>query len=157
MEINIELDGIKEFVEHLDNLQFEMEKIIVEEMTDISMLAEEGAKALAPKDVGDLADSITFDGAVNEGGLITVRGGSNLSYALERHEAPYGSGTYSKYDMGRLIPDYYVDGRGLRTRRSNGWRGYPAGRKYLENMMKAIEPDWQRAEERMLQRILDLV
>ncbi len=154
----IEWEGLDEFHDMLDKMESEAENIIMDEMTKFGMLAEEGTKALAPHDKGDdgLTGSINFDKAKKEGNSIVVRGGSNLEYALRRHEEPYRPGVHAKYERGRHYPGYYVDGRGAGTRGKSNWRGYQPGRKYMENAIKAIEPDYDKMNARALERILEI-
>lgn len=153
----IEWEGLKEFHDALDSMEKEAEKIIMEEMTEFGMLAEEGTKKLAPHDEGDgLVDSINFDKAKREGSSIVVRGGSNSEYALRRHEEPYRLGVHDKYKSGKHWPGFYIDGRGRGTRGKPSWRGYRPGRKYMENAIKAIEPDYDKMNERALKRILEV-
>lgn len=125
-------------------------RILREEFTKYGFLLEEGGKALAPEDEGDLAASINFSGLRVSSSGVEGEVGSNLSYALRRHEEPYSSGTRPKYSRGSKFPDYYKNGKGLETRQKS-WRGYPAGRKYLENAVAASENYYNE----MLQRILD--
>lgn len=150
----IKWDGLDEFIDLLDKMDQNTEKIIMEEMTTFGMLAEEGAKALVHHDEGNLEDSINFDKATKENGEIVVRGGSNLEYALRRHEEPYRMGVYDKYSEGKHWPNYYVGGKGRGTHRKSAWRGYKPGRKYLENAVKAIEPDYDIMNKRAMERIL---
>lgn len=153
---NIEWEGLDEFAEILDKMDKQSEKIIMDEMTKLGMLAEEGAKALVHHDHGDLEDSLSFDRAKKEGRNIVVHGGSNLEYALRRHEEPYRPGVHDKYENGRHYPNYYLNGRGRGTHRKPKWRGYKPGRKYLENTIKAIEPDYNKVNTRALERILEI-
>lgn len=152
----IQWEGLDEFAEILDKMDKQSEKIIMDEMTKLGMLAEEGAKALVHHDHGDLEDSLSFDRARKEGRNIVVRGGSNLEYALRRHEEPYRPGVHNKYERGRNYPNYYLNGRGRGTHRKPSWRGYKPGRKYMENAIKAIEPDYNKMNTRALERILGI-
>ncbi|MUK89154.1 HK97 gp10 family phage protein [Ornithinibacillus sp. L9] len=130
---DIEWKGLKEFTQLLDNMSENVEKIVLEEYTKFGMLAEEGTKALVHHAEGNLEDSINFDKAVKEGDSIVVRGGTNVVYALRRHEEPgIGEGTAGK----------------------PAWRGYTPGPKYLENAIKAISKDYDKMNERALKRIL---
>ncbi len=153
---SIEWEGLDEFHDMLDKMEKEHENIIMDEMTKFGMLAEEGTKALVHHDHGDLEDSINFDKAKKEGRDIIVRGGSNLVYALRRHEEPYRMGVHHKYENGRKFPNYYVGGRGRGTHAKPMWRGYKPGRKYMENAIKAIEPDYDKMNARALERILEI-
>lgn len=132
--MEIKWDGLVELQEHLKDMNKNVEKITIEEMTEFGMLAEEGTKALVHHDEGDLEDSINFDQAKKEGDSIAVHGGSNMEYALRRHEEP---------------------GRGPGTLAKPSWRGYQPGRKYLENAMKSIEADYDKMNVRTLERILE--
>lgn len=151
----IEWKGLDEFSKMLENMDKNTEKIIMEEMTKFGMLAEEGTKALVHHDESDLEGSINFDKAKKEGRNIVVRGGTNNEYALRRHEEPYRMGVYHKYKDGKKWPNFYVDGRGQGTRAKPNWRGYQPGRKYMENAIKAIEPDYNKMNARALERILE--
>lgn len=150
----MEWDGLKELEKLFDNMEENFERILIEEYSDYGMLVEEGAKALAPHDEGDLEDSISFDKAKIEGNSVTVEGGSNLKYALRRHEEPYRAGEYPKYNRGAKFPKYYVNGLGTGTRSKSTWRGYSPGRKYLENAIKATEKDYDEMNARILDRAL---
>ncbi len=153
---SVEWEGLDEFHDMLDEMDKEAENIIADEMTRFGMLAEEGTKALVHHDHGDLEDSINFDKAKREGRVTVVRGGSNIIYALRRHEEPYRLGVHAKYERGRHYPGYYIDGRGAGTRGKPNWRGYQPGRKYMENAIKAIEPDYDKMNARALERILEI-
>lgn len=130
---SVEWEGLDEFNDMLDKMDKKAERIIMDEMTKFGMLAEEGTKALVHHDEGTLEDSINFDRARKEGGSIVVRGGTNVVYALRRHEEP---------------------GRGQGTLGKPSWRGYRPGPKYMENAVKAIEPDYNKMNARALERIL---
>lgn len=152
----IEWEGLQEFSDALEKMEKEAEKIIMEEMTEFGQLAEEGTKALVHHDHGDLEDSINFGKAQIKGENIVVEGGSNMPYALRRHEEPYRLGVHDKHERGRHYTGYYIDGRGRGTRGKPSWRGYRPGRKYMENAIKAIEPDYDKMNERALKRILEV-
>ena len=128
--------------------------ILKDEYRKYGLLLEEGAKALAPEDDGDLAASINFSGLTVSANGVEGSVGTNLVYALRRHEEPYRMGTYPKYSRGAKFPDYYVNGRGVTTR-GKSWRGYPAGRKYLANAVLATEGYYQDMLQRILERTLN--
>ena len=131
---SIEWQGLDELSDALSKMEKETDKIILEEYTKLGLLAEQGAKALVHHDEGTLEDSLNFDPAKREGSNIVVRGGTNVVYALRRHEEPgIGPGTQAKPN----------------------WRGYRPGSKYLENAIKAIERDYNDTNDRILQRILE--
>jgi hypothetical protein len=146
----VDWEGLDELAEYFERLEEAFIQILKEEYTRFGLLLEEGGKALAPEDDGDLAASINFSGLQVTSTGVEGEVGSNLVYALRRHEEPYRRGKFPKYSRGSKFPDYYVNGRGATTR-TKSWRGYPAGRKYLENAVKATQRDY----EEMLQRILD--
>lgn len=149
---SIEWSGMKEFNEMLDVMSKEHEQIIAEELTDYGKLVERGTKELVHHDEGYLHDSINFDKARRFGASFEVVGGSNMAYALRRHEEQYRPGTHDK------LPgdSFYKDGLGRTTRRKTPWRGYKPGRKFLENSIKATEQDYNRMNERVLDRIMRL-
>lgn len=152
---SIEWQGLKELEQSLSKMESEMDKIFIEEMTKFGMLAEEGTKALVHHDEGTLEDSINFDRAKREGTEFVVRGGSNSDYALRRHEEPPRTGVHDKYKKGARIKGFYVNGRGQGTLGKPRWRRYKPGRKYLEKAIKAIEPDYNKMNIRILERILE--
>ena len=152
--IRIEWEGLDQLAESIERAEQDIDRILLEEYTGYGLLVEQGAKALAPHDEGDLEASIHFDPATATLNGVQVEGGSNAKHALIRHERPYSERTHNKYSNGAKFPDYYQDGRGERTRAKPTWRGYEPGRKYLENAIKATEEDYDRMNERILQRIL---
>lgn len=153
--IRIEWDGLQEMKRLFEEMNENFEKILLEEYTKYGMLVEEGAKALAPHDEGDLESSINFGKAQREGNGVSVEGGSNMAYALRRHEEPYREGEHPKYDNGAKFPKFYVNGRGVRTRSKAAWRGFMPGRKFLENAIKATKPDYDAMNKRILDRTLN--
>lgn len=133
----------------------DFERILIQEYTEYGMLVEEGTKALAPHDEGNLEDNINFERAKREGTGVSVEGGvSNVEYAVIRHEAPYRGGRGPKYDDGAKYPNYYIMGRGARTRSKPSWRGYVPGRKFLDNAITATEQDFIEMNKRALDRTL---
>lgn len=153
-EIHMEWINREEFDMLLQTMPKRFEQILIEEMTKFGSKVEEGAKELAPEDSTDLVDSINFGKARRYSGGVIVEGGANTPYALRRHEEPYREGVHDKYDEGSKFPDYYVHGRGAGTRSKGSWRGYQAGRKYLENAVKATNEDWDDMLERVMERVV---
>lgn len=151
---DIEWEGLEELEKEFDKMEDSFTRILREEYTKYGKLVEEGAKALSFKDESDLEDSITFDQAEITREGVSVDGGASAAHALRRHEEQYRQGTYPKYDNGSKFPDYYQDGRGLGTRTKPAWRGYQPGRKFLENAIKATEPDYDKMNQRILDRTL---
>lgn len=152
--INIEWEGLQELEELLDDMEADLERIAKEEYTEFGMLVEEAVRALMPRDESDLEGSYNVSPAKVSGGEISIEGGSNSEYALRRHEEPYRMGTYPKYDNGSKFPNYYVNGRGARTRSKPGFRGEQAGRKYQERAVNLIKKDFNDMNKRILDRVL---
>jgi hypothetical protein len=132
---SVEWEGLDEFAEMLEKMDAQTDEIIMDEMTKYGMLVEEGTKALVHHDEGTLEDSINFDKAIRESNTIIVRGGSNIEYALRRHEEP---------------------GRGAGTLAKPRWRRYKPGPKYMEKAIKATEDDYNKMNVRALERILEI-
>ncbi|MCP3026605.1 HK97 gp10 family phage protein [Halobacillus sp. A5] len=152
--LEIEWEGLVELDEEFEKMEEEFEEILVEEYTKYGLLVEEGAKALAHRDDGDLEETIRFNPAEVEADSVSVEGGANAEHALVRHEAPYRPGTHDKYENGSKFKKYYLNGRGRKTLRKPDWRGYRPGRKFLENAIKATENDYYNMNERILDRTL---
>lgn len=150
----IEWTGIEELEQEFDRMEKSFQNILVEEYTKYGLLVEEGAKALAPYDEGDLEQSIVSDKAQVKGNTVSVGVGSNSPYAVRRHEEPYKSGRRHKYDNGSRFDDYYRNGIGRGTSGKGNWRGYQPGRKFLENAVLATEDDYDEMNKRILERVL---
>jgi Bacteriophage HK97-gp10, putative tail-component len=153
--IKIDWGGLEELNQLFEDMDENFEKIAIEEYSKFGLLVEEGAKALVHHDEGDLEDSISFDKAKRVGNDIVVEGGSNSPYAWRRHEEPYRPGIHDKYDDGSKFPRYYLNGRGRRTLTKARWRGYKPGRKYMQNAIRATEPDYDAVNARILERVLN--
>lgn len=153
-DISIVWEGLKEFSSELDGMTKEFEKNLLDAMTEYLKLVEGGAGDLAPKDSGDLEISIVTKGPYVEGDRVVGEVGSNSKYAFERHERPYSSGVRDKVDNGVTFKDYYVDGRGRRTREKPNWRGQKPGRKYLERAVVLTEDDYEKIMADALERTL---
>ena len=150
---SLDFEGLDEFINDLNNMENVFKQVLKAEFTNYGMLLEGGARQLAPEDDGDLAASIVFSGVKFNGADISGEVGTNLVYALRRHEEPYRNGTFPKYSRGAKFPNYYQNGRGVTTR-GKSWRGIPAGRKYLENAVKATTQDYDEMIERIINRTL---
>jgi hypothetical protein len=152
---SIEWDGLEEFEDMLEELSGDaLEEALIEELSEFGALLEEAVRSLMPRDESDLESSYIVSPAKPMGNGVGVEGGSNSEYALRRHEEPYRSGTYPKYDNGSKFPDYYVNGRGARTRSKGGFRGEPAGRKYQERAVDLLTEDWEQANKRALEKAI---
>jgi hypothetical protein len=152
-EFDIIIEGLEEESERYGNFYNDWVEVSKEEMTKFGLLVEEGAKALAFHDTGEFEDSITADKAIQQGDEISVEIGSNSPLAVILHERPYKMGTHDKYDNGARFPRYYVNGRGRRTITKPKWRGFKAGRKYMQNVVTAVEPDLDKVNERIQERV----
>lgn len=148
----VEWEGLDEFKNMLDEMYQKHEKIIADNLTGFGMLAEEATKALVHHDEGTLEDSINFSKAKRFGTTFEVTGGTNVVYAMRRHEEPYRLGTHHK-----LPKDFfYQNGLGKHTRAKPRWRHYTPGRKFLENAVKSIESDYDKMNKETLDQILRL-
>lgn len=152
---SVEWDGFDEYLDFVEGFEEELENAIQEELVEFGMLFEEAVRALMPRDESDLESSYIVTRPRKVANGIGIEGGSNSEYALRRHEEPYRSGTYPKYDNGSKFPGYYVNGRGARTRSKGGFRGEQAGRKYQERAVDLLTDDWDEANERALQRVIN--
>jgi Bacteriophage HK97-gp10, putative tail-component len=151
---NIEWEGLGELEEFFRKAPERFEKILLEELTKFGLLVEEGTKALAPKDTGDLEASINFGPAKKEGQTFVVDGGTNLKYAIKVHERPGRTGSFPKYDDGAKFPNYYEGGLGRRTRLKPNWRGERPGRKYMQRAINLSEEDWELMMARVYERLM---
>lgn len=147
---SLEWEGLDQMARQFEQMEEAFVAILRDEYTKYGLLLEEGGRSLAPEDTGDLAASIRFSGLRFSGNGVEGDVGTNLIYALRRHEEPYRYGTFPKYNNGSKFPNYYINGRGAVTR-TKSWKGYPAGRKYLENAVLALQDYYNQ----MLQRIMD--
>lgn len=152
---DIHIEGLEEESKRFGEFYEKWERVAEEELTKFGLLVEEGAKALAFHDTGEFEDSITADRAKRQGDEISVEIGSNSPLAVMLHERPYRMGTHDKYDNGARFPRYYVNGRGRRTITKPKWRGFKAGRKYMQNAITAVEPDLDKMNERIQQRVFE--
>lgn len=150
--LNIEWDGFDKFADDLKGMEDIFFKHLAQELTKYGLLVEEGTKALAYQDEGDLVSSINFGAAKRQGDKVVVEGGTNMKYAVPLHEKPAGGRTRDKYDNGAKFPDYYKGGRGERTRAKPNWRGFKPGRKFLANAVTATEKDFEDACARALEK-----
>jgi hypothetical protein len=151
---HLEWEGLPELEQYFDLLEESFLAILKDEYRKYGLLLEEGGKALAPEDEGDLAASINFSGLTVTADGVEGSVGTNMVYALRRHEEPNRMGTFPKYSRGAKFPNYYVNGRGATTR-GKAWRGYPSGRKYLANAVLATQSYYEQMLQRILERALN--
>lgn len=134
--INIDFEGLDEFVQLLENLTPEFEKAIISEMDSYRLQVEGGAKALTPEDTNELTKSITSSRVSRIGSEFFFTVGSDLPYALRMHE--------------------HQGNWGVRTmlKQAESWRDYTPGNKFLENAVRGTEDDWNTAMEDILNNTL---
>ncbi|MDK3882496.1 HK97 gp10 family phage protein [Staphylococcus pseudintermedius] len=106
-----------------------------------SLEMENDSKALAPRQDGELENSIQSKTSFRNGVASSVTG-SNLKYALRRHEEHERKGVYPLYRRGVKHPDYYYNGRGEITRAKSPVGGFQPGRKYLHNAAILNKDNW---------------
>lgn len=143
VDLGVQFDGLDELIQTYDNMIDSIDDRLAEGLNEYAALVEEGAKALTFKDYGDLETSINAEPAKWRDGVLQASVGTNLEYALRLHEQPYKPGERPKYDNGIKIDDYYIDGRGRRTRNRPSWRGEEPGRKFLARAVSVTEEDFQ--------------
>lgn len=151
----IEWDGLKELKSEMKSAPARFEKLIIQELNEIGLTTEKYAKALVARDSGDLEDSIFSTKAKNYGGMYVVYVGTNNEYARYIHELYNPNGLNDKYERGVRYPNYYIGGRGKRTRDKPKLKGYTPGRKYLRNAVVLSEADVEAAMERVLTKLLE--
>lgn len=149
--IDFDIDKV---IEDFGGMAGDVDKNVDKGLSEYGMVFEEAGKALAPYDSGDLVTSIQFQGLKTVSGARQGSVGSDLEYALRRHEEPYKPGTRDKYDNGVKFERYYLNGRGRRTHRRPGFRGQKAGRKYLERAQVATEKDHFDIMKQTLEAVL---
>ncbi|OXS77955.1 HK97 gp10 family phage protein [Domibacillus enclensis] len=150
--IRINWDGLNDLDGLLEGIEEKVDAIAEEEYQKYGLFVEAATKSLVHHDEGDLEASIHSSTSNKDGQIETVVG-SNMKYALRRHEEPYRMGTHNKYDNGAKFERYYLNGRGRRTLLKPKWRGYKPGRKYLDNAVKATAQEYDETNERILRRI----
>lgn len=132
------------------------EQILKQEYTRHALLVEQGTKALAHHDRGDLEDSIHSQPARRLGQGISSDVYVNSEYAIYVHErVPRYSGYRPKYENGSKFPKYYKNGLGLRTRTKSGFRGERPGRKFLDRAVNLTRPDFDEMNQRAIRRITE--
>lgn len=153
ININIELEGFEEFADTISKIPKRFNEIMTEELHKVSLTAERYARQLAPRDTGELENSINTGSVKREGNSFVVYVGTNMEYATYVHELN-SSRVGDKYDKGVKIPGYYVNGRGAGTRAKPNVKGYMPGRKYLRNAIVLTETHLETAMSRAIERVL---
>lgn len=155
IKFNIEWDGLRELQNEFRTMNKRFSLILLDEMDKIGLTCEEYARALAPRDSGDLEDSIHSTQARVEGRSFVVYVGTNMEYATYVHELNNVRPVGDKYERGVKYPNYYIRGRGTGTRQKPNVKGYQPGRKFLQRAVILTDQHFEKAMERALERLLE--
>lgn len=155
LDFEIEWDGLKELKKFFKTLDARFIKICIEEFSKFGITVEETIRLLAPRDTGELEESINAGIPMLKGKVFELSVGTNKEYALAVHERPYSSGNRHMYRKGVRYDNYYQNGRGTNTRLKAQYKGYTPGRKFIQNGVKASEDEWIKCLERVLKRALE--
>lgn len=154
-KFNIEWDGLRELQNEFRTMNKRFSLILLDEMDKIGLTCEEYARALAPRDSGELEDSIHSTQARIEGRSFVVYVGTNMEYATYVHELNNVRPVGDKYERGVKYPNYYIRGRGTGTRQKPNVKGYQPGRKFLQHAVILTDKHFEQAMERALERLLE--
>lgn len=149
--IKVELEGFEEFSQAVREMPKRLNQNLMSELRKVSLQAERYARQLAPRDTGDLEASINAGPIKREGSGYVVYVGTNKEYATYVHELN-SRGVGDKYERGIKLPNYYVNGRGQRTRDKPSIRGYQPGRKYLRNAIVLTDAHLVTAMNRAIEK-----
>lgn len=141
--VRIDTKKVKALRADIDARQHRLIANMKDAADEVLMNAEADSKALVGRDSGQLEQSITASRAIYSNNVISGRVGSNLVYALRRHEEHERIGTFNKYEDGVKYEGYYFNGRGELTRANPNVGGFKPGRKYLENAGTINQPHWR--------------
>lgn len=155
IKFNIEWDGLRELQNEFRTMNKRFSLILLDEMYKIGLTCEDYAKALAPRDSGELEDSIHSTQARVEGRSFVVYVGTNMEYATYVHELNNVRPVGDKYERGVKYPNYYIRGRGTGTRQKPNVKGYQPGRKFLQHAVILTDKHFEQAMERALERLLE--
>ncbi|MES5936902.1 HK97 gp10 family phage protein [Mammaliicoccus lentus] len=155
IKFNIEWDGLRELQNEFRTMNKRFSLILLDEMDKIGLTCENYAKALAPRDSGELEDSIHSTQARVEGRSFVVYVGTNMEYATYVHELNNVRSVGDKYERGVKYPNYYIRGRGTGTRQKPNVKGYQPGRKFLQHAVILTDKHFEQAMERALERLLE--
>lgn len=149
--VHIEFDDLEQFADKCREAKGNVKHILREELTKVAFMAERYARQLAPYDTGELEASIHAGPLQSTGTGYVVYIGTNKEYATYVHELN-SSRVGHKYDNGIKLENYYVGGRGERTRNKASVKGYLPGRKYLRNAIVLTDPLLNKAMQRVISR-----
>lgn len=155
LSLKIEWTGLRELQQEFKTMNKRFNLILLDEMDKIGLTCEEYAKALSPRDSGDLENSIHSTQATVEGRSCVVYVGTNMEYATYVHELNNVRAVGDKYERGVKYPNYYIRGRGSGTRQKPNVKGYQPGRKFLQHAVILTDQHFEKAMERALERLLE--
>lgn len=155
LSLKIEWTGLRELQQEFKTMNKRFNLILLDEMDKIGLSCEEYAKALSPRDSGDLENSIHSTQATVEGRSFVVYVGTNMEYATYVHELNNVRAVADKYERGVKYPNYYIRGRGTGTRQKPNVKGYQPGRKFLQHAVILTDQHFEKAMERALERLLE--
>lgn len=150
--INIELENWDEFADAIQNIPKTFSKVMTQELSKVALQAERYARQLAPRDSGELENSISASKVQQQGNSFVVYVGTNQEYATYVHELN-SNRIGDKYDKGVRITGYYVNGRGQQTRNKPSVKGYRPGRKYLRNAIVLTDTHLETAMSNAIDRV----
>lgn len=142
-KVSIDTKQVKALRADIDARQHKLIGNMLHAANEVLSEVETDAKGLAPRDSGRLEQSIEASQAKYRNDVISGSVGSNLVYALRRHEEQPRKGTYNKYEEGVKYKGYYFNGRGELTREKEKVKKQKPGRKYLENSATINEKHWR--------------
>ncbi len=141
--IDIDTKQVRALQLNLGRRQQQLASNVKRAANEVLLNTEADAKALSPRDKGRLENSIHASRATHTAGYVSGVVGSNLVYALRRHEEQPRLGTWNKYEDGVKYEGYYIDGRGEVTRAKPEVNGFRPGRKYLSNAQLLNKDNWR--------------
>ncbi|MCY1563818.1 HK97 gp10 family phage protein [Staphylococcus pettenkoferi] len=150
--VHIDPTQIKALRADINTRQHELVTNLKVAADEVLLNTEADAKALSPRDSGRLEQSIHSSNASYHMGKISGVVGSNLVYALRRHEEKPRIGTYHKYDHHVRYDNYYYNGRGELTRAKPNVGEFSPGRKYLENAQTLNQENWKNHLQKAVKR-----
>lgn len=153
INVNIELENWDEFADAMARVPKHFDKVMKEELKLVALQAERYARQLAPRDTGELENSIHAGAVKREGNTFVVYVGTNMEYAMYVHELISTRPTGDKYDKGVKIPNYYTWGRGKQTILKSNVKGLLPGRKYLRNAIVLTDLHIETAMKRAIERV----
>ena len=98
--ISVDTKNVKKLSASMAAKQKRLATNVKRAANDVLLNAEADAKALSPRDKGDLENSIHANKAEFNNHVVSGSIGSNLVYALRRHEEHIREGTWNKYERG---------------------------------------------------------